>query len=525
MLKELLANKPTIQKHLFECGFLITTDALSPEDDFPFYGNWIQTDIQGYTFLLHNRAKLHTFKHLGNTFFLIGHAYNPFSLEHEETAILSSLAASYKTDKFFDSIDELTGVFLLGIIHNSGIEFLLDASGMQYGCYGCINGNLYIVSHMRLVGELLHLQTPKYISQLTGYRWYRYMMGNYLPGDITCYREFKRIIPNTYISYSYSHNECSVFRFYPRKTLQTCTTEAEYRKVITEASNILRNTMELIPKKWPRPAISLTGGIDSNTTFAAANGIYHKYSYFSYVSMHRESVDSAAAKDICTHFALPHNEYLISESNEDFPDYDIYKLVLQYNGGNIGSLKDDDTRKKISLMQQSVCDVEVKSWVSETIRAYTYKYFGRKKFPKRLSPRHYTALYKIFFARRDLVWKTRRCFREYLNSTKLHDHMYNYDESDFFVWEMMHGGKCGLDIGVMKSCFDITIPYNNRKLLDLLLRVPLQSRISDQHHMDLKKALNQELFDLHIRVVNLNETTARKRAANLCYIVNSLLPF
>ena len=88
----------------------------------------------------------------------------------------------------------------------------------------------------------------------------------------------------------------------------------------------------------------------------------------------------------------------------------------------------------------------------------------------------------------------------------------------------MHGGKCGLNIGVMKSCFDITIPYNNRKLLDLLLRVPLKDRITDKHHMDLKKLMNPELFDMNIRVVNLNETDFRKKMAGIYFTVNSILP-
>ena len=77
----------------------------------------------------------------------------------------------------------------------------------------------------------------------------------------------------------------------------------------------------------------------------------------------------------------------------------------------------------------------------------------------------------------------------------------------------------------MKSCFDITIPYNNRKLLDLLLRVPLDKRISDQHHLDMKKYMNKELYDMNIRVVNLNETNRRKKAINTYYIVNTHLPF
>lgn len=93
------------------------------------------------------------------------------------------------------------------------------------------------------------------------------------------------------------------------------------------------------------------------------------------------------------------------------------------------------------------------------------------------------------------------------------------------MWEIMHGGKCGLDIGVMKTCFDITIPYNNRDLLDLLLRVPLEKRLSDQLHLDLKKMMNRSLYDMNIRVVNANETSLRKKFLNAYFIINSMLPY
>ena len=203
----------------------------------------------------------------------------------------------------------------------------------------------------------------------------------------------------------------------------------------------------------------------------------------------------------------------------------IWKKLLEWNDGGIGSNSDSDIRKKITLIQNDVCDVEVKSWISETIRAYAYKYFGRTSFPKNLSARNYTSLYKIFFMNRRLVHETDEHFRQYWANTQLKSHLFNYDESDLFVWEMMHGYKCGLNIGAMKTCFDITIPYNNRKLLDTLLRVPLKRRLNDQLHLDLKRVLNKELYDMNIRVVNLNETERRKKMANIYFTVNSKLPF
>lgn len=522
-LKTVLDAKKEIRKHLFERGFLISNkDFGDVLDEYPFYGNWNVRRIENCYFYTYNTVKAYFRSINGRTFFLIGHAYNPFKMEIDENKILDDIGSNYGSDNYFDKIDELTGLFIIGSVCGSDIDFTLDASSMQYGCYGKVNQNIYVSSHTALIGDLCNLTETDYVKRLVGYKWYHYMMGNYLPGDITSYKEIKRIIPNTYVTYD---GEFKIKRFYPYHKIEMCTNSEEYTKVINEASEIMMNNMKLISQKWDDPAISLTGGIDSNTTFAAANGCYDKFKTFSYISMHRESVDAEKAKEISERFNVPHTVINIPETNDEIKDFDVYKAVLEHNDGDIGTYKDNELRKKITLINTDVCEIEVKSWISETIRAYAYKYFGRKKFKFPLSPRDYSSLYKIFLGNRKLLKETDEYFDEYIRNTQLREHLFNYDESDFFVWEMEHGAKCGLDIGVMKSCFDITIPYNNRKLLDLLLRVPLDKRISDQHHLDMKKRMNRELYDMNIRVVNLNETGRRKKAINAYYIINTHLPF
>lgn len=518
-LKEKLDCRSDLQKYLFCRGFLFTDKELKM-DAYPFYGNWRQYKVGGYYAYVHELQKATVYSDEKINAILIGHAYNPFSMVYEEKEILSSIAHS---ENRIDYINELTGVFFLAILENDKIELHVDASSMQWACYGYIQGHLYVTSHMRLVGDLLNLEMTNYSQRLIHYRWYHYMMGAYLPGDITCFNELTRIVPNTFVTFS--DKSFKVTRFYPSHEICMCKDEKEYDDVITEGAGILKNTMALIPLKWGKPAISLTGGIDSNTTFAAANGNYDKYSAFSYISMYRESVDAEKAKEISERFSVPWKCYKVPEKNEVIPDFEIFREILEWNDGGIGSNSDSDIRKKITLIRNDVCDVEVKSWISETIRAYAYKYFGRTSFPANLSARNYTSLYKIFFLNRRLVHETDEYFRKYWEHTDLKAHLFNYDESDFFVWEMMHGYKCGLNIGAMKTCFDITIPYNNRKLLDILLRVPLEKRLSDQLHLDLKKYLNKELFDMNIRVVNLNETDRRKKMANIYYTINSHLPF
>ena len=516
-LKKLLDERPDLQQYLFCRGFLVTDDEIDITG-YPFYGNWNRTHVGSLWVYVHKLQKLTVCEEENKKLFLVGHAYNPFTSEIDEKTILSEIAK-----RGIDYINELTGVFFLGIVEEKSMQFHVDASAMQWACYGYINGQLYVTSHMRLVGDLLNLQMTDYATRLVNYKYYHLMFGAYLPGDITCFAELTRLVPNTFVTYS--DGSFQVTRFYPAHGIAMCENDNEYEEVITEGARLLKNTLALIPKKWAHPAISLTGGIDSNTTFAAANGNYDKFTTFSYVSMYRESVDAEKAQQISDRFGVKWKRYDVPESNEECADFQAFKAILEWNDGGIGSNKDSDIRKKIVLIKNDVCDVEVKSWISETFRAYAYKYFGRTSFPQNLSARNYTSLYKFFLFNRRLVHETDAYFKQYWEHTALKEHLFNYDETDFFVWEMMHGYKCGLNIGAMKTCFDITLPYNNRKLIDLFLRVPLEKRINDQLHLDLKKLLNKELFDMGIRVINLNETKSRKRKANLYFSVNSKLPF
>lgn len=52
----------------------------------------------------------------------------------------------------------------------------------------------------------------------------------------------------------------------------------------------------------------------------------------------------------------------------------------------------------------------------------------------------------------------------------------------------------------------------------------VKEHISDRHHLDMKKVLNRELYDMGIRVKNLKETDFRAFALNVIFTINSLLP-
>ncbi len=522
-LKNMINSRPEVAKYLFVRGFMLSTKADIDLTIFPFCNNWnkkeIANGIYAYTHFLQNAYAVDV---NGNTFFLFGHAYNPLTMEIDENKILERIGEAYGTDDYQNRIDEITGVFVIGSIVDGKVSFQVDPSGMQSACYGYLDNQFYMSSHPQLIGDLCNLQMGELVKELINYRWYYRVMGPYLPGDMTPFDEVKRIVPN--IDYTFSAGTITHKRFYPLKDLTEVKNDEEYNEVITYAADILKNGMQLVSQKWNKPYISLTGGIDSNTTFAAANGVYDKFKAFSYISAEKETIDADAAKKIADRFNVEHILYNIPQTSEGLKNYEEIRAIIDHNNGYIARGNDNEYRKRIYLIENLDCDVEVKSWVSETIRAYWYKHYGRKSMPK-LSPKLYRNLYKIFIFNRPLARKIDKVFKTYIDEFEYSNIPSQYPPADMHYNEVTWGSWGGLNISEMKIYSDITFIYNNRKFLDVLFRVPLDKRISDQHHLDMKKYLNKDLYDMGIRVVNMKETNARAFLLNIIFTINSILPF
>ena len=164
------------------------------------------------------------------------------------------------------------------------------------------------------------------------------------------------------------------------------------------------------------------------------------------------------------------------------------------------------------------------SIASETIRAYWYKHYGRKSFPE-LSPKLFRNLYKIFITNRKLAHRVDQVFEKYIKEFEYDKIPASYPIADMHYNEVTWGSWGGPNISEMKIYSDITFIYNNRKFFDLMFQVPLQRRITDKHHMDMKRVMNKELFDMDIRVVNMKETDTRAFLLNCIFTFNMMLPF
>lgn len=166
-------------------------------------------------------------------------------MEIDEEKILADFLRDYGTDKYYDRISEITGVYVLGSIENGEIKFSVDPAGMQSACYGVIDGHFFLSSHPQLIGDICSLKMDDFVKELVNYKWYGRVMGPYLPADLSPFANVKRIIPST--EYTYDGEKLSHKRFWPLKPFEFAE-GAEYDRVIEEAADILKKNMELISK-------------------------------------------------------------------------------------------------------------------------------------------------------------------------------------------------------------------------------------------------------------------------------------
>ena len=524
-IKAMLDEKEDLRALLFPRGFLMTNDSQIEKEQYPFYGMWNWESVCGYSFLVHPKQKLHLSKQDDLTLALVGHAFDPVSSESEysEEKMLETARLLYKkdSDEFERYFNQWTGLFALFIFEEGTFRVYGDAAGMYTVFYGTHNGKIYCASHTNLLGDVCGLSFDAYINRLINYRFYS-LFGKALPGDLSPYKAFKRLIPNHFAQY-HKDGWC-VTRFFPKEG--NALLDVPYDALIDTAAQILSQSMKLIHKKWDRAAVSMTGGCDSKTTLSCTNGVYDQYTYFSYTSSDSENVDAEAARDICKLLNIPHRIYTISQRDEDYQDIESLRVIMEYNSGSIGKNNANDVRKRAFFLGIDDFDVEVKSWVSEVGRAYYHKRFAKKRFPKKLTPRYATCLYKVFLTDRKLVKETNLVFAEYLQKYYSDDSFERIPWYDLFFWEFRMSSWNGLVItGEQQIAYDIAIPYNNRMLLQALLSMPVEKRIKDEPHWDIMKKMNPEIADCNISVVNVKHTNRRAKLERLYLEVCSRIPF
>ena len=498
-IKNALDQNPIFREMLFKRGYLLT-DGNFDMNVYPFYGDWKEVKIGRYHLYVQQKQTCYSLTRNGLTTVIVGHAYNPFDMKFDENALCSDLIDAYQKglQDYFDKISEFTGLHVIFLFDGDQVIACQDACALT-GCYfGKVDEVICVAEHPQLIADLFDLKMDPIVEKLVQSRCYN--IGNrYLPGNVTPYKELKRLGGNTFLSIT---DRFQIKRFFPTEPHPEFKTDEEKATGIAQIGNLIHNGIECCTKKWDRCAISLSGGTDSKTTLACANGLYDKFSYFSYHSKPQELVDARGAMKLCKELGLEHTFYPIPENNKDISNFEFIKKILQHNTSYFVNLADHEIRKYIFLHDLDAYDIELKSWASEIARVFLERKY-EIKMPKTLNERQITIFQTRFFGHPKLM---RWCDREYyrfLREIGMEKPLFNFEHTDMFYWEIRMG--CwGVSVTSSQQLFHrVSMPMNNRKILELFLSFPHEERKSDSVHKRVMAYENQAVVGANVEIQNL----------------------
>ncbi len=481
------------------CRDYLLTDADIDLDNYPFYGRWTLMKVGKYKLVVHPLA--HSFLRSDNhhAIAMVGHAMNPYTSDIDENSILDHLLEEKRKslEAYLDALDELTGVFVIFVVSGNEVYAMQDCGGQKMLYFGQVNSKVVFTSTPQLVGDIFQLAVDEQVLRLTDSKGY-YRGSGFLPGNLSPFRELKRLGPNTAVIYR--NESFDITRIFPREDRQEVQSEAEKQELLGQMQWLFCQNIALTMKKWNRVAISLTGGIDSQTTFANAKPWWNHIFCFSFISKPSEKVDADAAKEICTKLGVKHHLYQIPKRPEEIPDYDFLEKIIEHNTSNICKINPNEKRKYIWLERQNDFDVELKSDMSEVGRSYTERKYKDVKVPRKLAPRHLTIGQARYFLEPWCMRFADCAYKSFMTETGLTEDLYGYSMHDLAYWEVRMGAWASTSFSSQEYFHEITIPYNNRRLLSMFLRFPEEERKQDLPHKRLMASGSPELAQMQIQV-------------------------
>lgn len=519
-LKNELDKSEKYREMLFRRGYLFTDREIGDLSVYPFYDIWKHSNVGRYHLYVQEKQTYYIQSNENITSIIIGHAYNPFDMKYDENDLCIDLISCYQEsiESYFDKVSEFTGLHVIILVDGDKVIACQDACGLT-GCYfGKVSGAMCITEHPQLIADMYNLTMDPMVEKLVQSKCYN--IGNrHLPGNITPYKELKRIGANTYVEFN---KEFVIKRFYPTCSHPEFISDAEKEAGVKRIGDLIHNGIECCSKKWDRCTISLSGGTDSKTTLACTNGLYDKFSYFSFFSKPQELVDAEGAKKICQNLGLEHTFYEIPQENSEFEDFDFIKKLLQHNTNYFVNLADNEIRKYIYLHDLDAYDIELKSWASEVARVFLERKY-QIDMSGLVNERQCSIFQTRYFGHPGLLKWSDNIYCNFLKEIGLDRKLFNFEPTDMFYWEVRMGCWGVSVISSQQLYHRMSMPMNNRKILELFLSFPHDERKSDSVHKRVMAYMNKDIIDAKVEIPNLYFHSYRIMMEKVYYKYRTLL--
>lgn len=399
---------------------------------------------------------------------IFGLVVNPFSGMKSSGEIAKHLLGKLLNSKalFLDSVDELSGSFLILYKTLSGMFLLQDAVATKPIYYFKSNSNkITVSSHSKLVSEIYHLEVDDRVNIVRTNLEYAKDPSKYLPALITPFKGLLPLTANTELSIQ----DATVSRFFPREALVM----RDFDDILVDdIAAIFKSQAKLIADLERPIMLAATGGKDSRTSAAFFDRSKHlKYFSFSMPSSGHLVDDVLIAKKLSVKKCIPISTFSLENyANSNFDSVFEYRSPLGVWPAAalcyLNEFPDNAIHIRSTVSEVGRCFYPVDSNgsdVSPEVLASTYTLTNFKSNPMLIS------------AMDDFINKV--SFRRV--------NFFNYNMFDFFYWEHRNSKWQNILCHEAEMASDVFIPFNNRKLLKLFLSVPFAVRRSAAVHLAL----------------------------------------
>ncbi|MBY0145142.1 hypothetical protein [Neobacillus niacini] len=381
---------------------------------------------------------------------------------------------------FFDYLDELSGRYLIFYGNKNTAKILSDAAGLRSIFYS--TEQTVIASHSDLVNEVTNSGESTKVDR----EWLKTYSSSLIPGHFTYYHNIYFLTPNTLLEV----NTTNVRRFFPREDIEIKPME----QIVEEITALSKKQMELLSKSHKTFLFSLTGGIDSRTTLALAKDFKDKCHFFTYRKENFNSsklnafiIDESIVKEMTYNLDLNH-EFLTIDYNlkdQDFIDFTNVmnrNITIQHNL-RLAKLYLDSFPSNLIHIRSNVYEIG------------TMSYRRRFKLPKTPTVESLVLIYSKEAKDDQRVYDA---FKQFYETIQL-DQIHNYDAFDLLYWEYRMGTWHSQIISESDVAHDTFVLINVRKIIKLLLSVPLSEK---QDKTVLKELINKNWPILNYWEVN-----------------------
>lgn len=345
-----------------------------------------------------------------------------------------------------------------------------------------------VSSHSTLAARIFNLDENLAAQDILNSK--KFTGRKYLPGLMTPFKGLLPLTPNNYLDIK--TQKC--FRFFPRKPIIK---NNDIHNLIINICQILKN-QAMILTEYPNIRVSLTSGFDSRITFASFKFLNTKnIVFFTHINKgDRNSYleDVNIATKLCNLMKYEHQ--IIEYGVKDIKNFDEYKKVWL---ANVGMHRGSVHLFKAYTDTFPENTLHIRSNIAEIARSFY------KKNDKLISAKNLSAMYTSSNIKKNPVVINH--FQEFIEKSNFKEEfLFNYDYEDLFYWEHRMPIWHSWIVNEGDTAFETFVPFNNRKLLQMMLSTDRDLRDKDILFAKILEKLDPSLIKIPInnKFININ---------------------